>query len=122
MSDCEIKVTYMGENPDLKLPGFDDLDPVYTFEVDDDIVLDGSNAETGVRVNHPNGTLDCEVFMPPPGKEHWIEIYPLDGKDQPILVDYEVGSLSIYDEDVLKGVVRLAFVQIGKTKEFVSAS
>ncbi len=108
----EISITYYGENTDPKLPGFDNIEVVNLLELDDDIVLDGSLAYTGIKRRTPFDVLDCEIFFPEGFGEEWLEVYPLDGKNQPILVDYEIGNLNIADEAVLLGVVKSAFTHI----------
>ncbi|HSX43804.1 MAG TPA: hypothetical protein VLE69_00685 [Candidatus Saccharimonadales bacterium] len=51
---------------------------------DDDVVLDGSNAEYGFRA----GDLEIEVFDEDRLRPHtYVTIYPLDGRDQPTEID-----------------------------------
>lgn len=110
-----IDVVYSGENPDPQLPGMDQVPVVQLVEVDDHIVLDGSNASTGVIVRRPTGAVECEIFTPDTeGKDsNWIEVYPLDGMDQPFYVHYELSNqMSIHAPTVLEGVVLAAFQQM----------
>ncbi len=112
MAEFYFDVVYEDESTHPKLPGMENIEVVDITEIDESIVLDGSNAETGVRVNLQGGVLECEIFLPTLPEERWIEIYPLDGRDEPIMVNYEIGPRSILEDKILKGVVRSVFEHV----------
>lgn len=71
--------------------------------VDDTAILDGSEAELGVRV----GDLAIEIFTEQGDHndpKSFVEVYPLDGKDKPVLVEVAKG-FNLSEPRHVKGVV-----------------
>ena len=67
-------------------------------ELDESVILEGSLAEWGFR----QGELKGEVFLKESRKKTVLEIYPLDGKDQPVKI--EVSKFDHSDDEVLYAI------------------
>lgn len=79
----------------IPLPGMTEV------TVDDNIVLQNSNAVAGVNIRGLGEPIDCEIF----GGigDTLVEIYPLDGNDQPFLA--EVGpNFGFDDASIIRAV------------------
>lgn len=116
MAEFCVDVVYKDNGAYPKLPGMEDVEVIELVEIDESIVLNGSTAETGVRIDQPGRVLECEIFMPTLPRERWIEIYPLDGKNEPITVNYEIGNCYILEDEVLKNVVWSALAEADRLK------
>ncbi len=95
--------------PSIDYPGFDLLPqlPGFTVEVDDSIVLEGSEAYTGVRVKDAPQVMEYEIFYQASRRGEFFELYPLNGQDEPFefrIDGHFIGS----DEQAIASVAKLA--------------
>jgi hypothetical protein len=83
-----------------------------SIEVDDDIVLEGSNPFTGVRIKYPDGTsLEREVFTPTCSDSlALIELYPIDKRDEPIDVEANINSYSLTSDVAIIAMTKATLV------------
>lgn len=82
--------------------------------VDDYTVLDGSDALVGIRIVEGGQSTQCEVFFPPredygnDDERRYIEVYPLNGQDEPFVAELKPYSLS---DEAITGAVKKALYQ-----------
>jgi hypothetical protein len=92
------------------------------IEVDDSIVLENSNAATGIRITEGTASTECEVFFPlidyyygADGKifedGEAIEIVPLKGNIAPFVAPLEKNSTTIDDQSVVNAVKSVLFLR-----------
>ena len=59
-------------------------EPIAEIEIDDSLVLEDSNAFTGARILGGKQATECEVFLRQSRDGCAIEVYPLDGNEEPL--------------------------------------
>jgi hypothetical protein len=97
------KVKYEGF---IANPSLDGLE--VEVKLDDSFIADCSTADSGIVVNFPDREpLECEIWDLGIDKGfQYIEIYPLDGRNNPIEVRLEAPGYYWEDENVLTAVVK----------------